>query len=156
MKKIILTLTLVIIVSTFATGQDYETGVGLRLGTSIGVTAKHFVGQKSAFEGLLTSRWQGFEITGLYEIHNNAFDVDRLNWYFGFGAHLGFYNGDNTPWGEANTNYVLLGIDGIIGIEYNFNDIPINLGLDWKPVFNLTGYTGFWGDALALSVRYYF
>jgi hypothetical protein len=156
MKKIILTLTLVIFISTFATGQDYETGIGLRLGTSIGVTAKHFVGQKSAFEGLLTSRWQGLEITGLYEIHNNAFDVDRLNWYFGFGAHLGFYNGDNTPWGEANTNYVLLGIDGIIGIEYNFNDIPINLSLDWKPVFNLTGYTGFWGDALALSVRYYF
>ncbi len=26
-------------------------------------------------------------------LHNNAFDVDQLNWYFGFGGHIGFYNG---------------------------------------------------------------
>jgi len=156
MKKIILTLTLALFLNTLASAQDYNTAIGLRLGTSIGVTARHFLGEKSAVEGLLTTRWQGLEITGLYEFSNNAFDVDRLNWYFGFGAHLGFYNGDNTPWGESGTSYAILGIDGIIGMEYSFIDVPINLSLDWKPMFNLTSYTGFWGDALALSVRYTF
>jgi hypothetical protein len=156
MKKTFLTITLAILITSLASSQDYKTGVGLRLGTSIGATIKHFVGQKSAFEGLLTTRWQGVEMTGLYEIHNNAFDVEKLNWYFGFGAHLGFYNGDNTPWGDAGVNYTLFGIDGIIGMEYAFSEVPINLGLDWKPVFNLTGYASFWGDALAFSVRYTF
>lgn len=156
MKKHILILALVSLISGYSFGQDYKTAAGLRLGTSIGGTIKHFVGEKSAFEGLLTTRWQGFELTGLYEIHNNAFDVNRLNWFFGFGGHLGFYNGDHTTWGDTGTNYTIVGIDGIIGMEYSFEDVPIVLTLDWKPMFNLTGYTGFWGDALALSVRYYF
>jgi len=158
MKKIILTLTLVIWISVIASAQDYNTGVGLRLGFSTGLTLKHFISQRSALEGLLSTRWRGFEVTGLYEVHNNAFDVERLNWYFGGGGHIGFWNGDNTfgSWGNKGTNYIVIGIDGILGIEYNFEDFPINIGLDWKPAFNLTGYSGFWGDGGALSIRYIF
>lgn len=156
MKKIILTLTLVIFISTFGSAQDYNTGVGLRLGFSNGLTVKHFLSQRSAVEGLLATRWRGFEITGLLEVHNQAFDVDRLKWYFGGGAHIGFWNGDNTHWGDTGTNYTIIGVDGILGIEYSFSEVPINLSLDWKPAFNLTGYTGFWGDGGALSIRYIF
>jgi hypothetical protein len=72
MKKIILTFALVIFLSAFASAQDYNTGVGLRLGFSNGLTIKHFVSQRSAFEGILSTRWRGFELTGLYEVHNNA------------------------------------------------------------------------------------
>lgn len=156
MKKIILTLTLVIFISAFGSAQDYNTGVGLRLGFSNGLTVKHFLSQRSAVEGLLATRWHGFEITGLLEVHNQAFDVDRLKWYFGGGAHIGFWNGDNTYWGDTGTNYTIIGVDGILGIEYSFSEVPINLSLDWKPAFNLTGYTGFWGDGGALSIRYIF
>jgi hypothetical protein len=156
MKKIILTLTLVIFISTFASAQDYNTGVGLRLGFSNGLTIKHFLSQRTAVEGLLATRWRGFEIAGLFEIHNEAFDVDRLKWYFGGGAHIGFWNGDNTHWGDTGTNYTIIGVDGILGIEYSFSEVPVNLSLDWKPAFNLTGYTGFWGDGGALSIRYIF
>lgn len=156
MKKAILTLTLVIFISAYASAQDYNTGVGLRLGFSNGLTVKHFLSQRSAVEGLLSTRWRGFEITGLYEVHNQAFEVDRLNWYFGGGAHIGFWNGDNTNWGDTGTNYTLIGIDGILGIEYNISEVPINISLDWKPSFNLTGYSGFWGDGGALSIRYIF
>jgi hypothetical protein len=53
-------------------------------------------------------------------------------------------------------NYTVIGIDGILGIEYNFEEVPINIGVDWKPAFNLTGYSGFWGDGGALSIRYIF
>lgn len=158
MKKIVLTLTLVIFFTAFISAQDYNTGVGLRLGFSNGLTVKHFVSRKSAFEGLLSTRWRGFELTGLYEVHDNAFDVNRLNWYFGGGAHVGFWNGDYTygRWGREGYNYVVVGIDGILGIEYNFSEFPINISLDWKPAFNLTGYSGFWGDGGALSIRYIF
>lgn len=158
MKKIILTLTLVLFFAVYANAQDYYTGVGLRLGFTNGLTVKHFISDRVALEGLLSTRWRGFEVTGLFEIHNQAFDVERLNWYYGAGAHIGFWNGSNTydRWGVEGVNYTVVGIDGILGIEYNFEEFPLNIGLDWKPMFNLTGYSGFWGDGGALSIRYIF
>lgn len=48
------------------------------------------------------------------------------------------------------------GIGGISGLEYSFDEVPINLGTDWKPVFNFIGYTGWWADGGALSIRYIF
>ena len=156
MKKLIITLTLVIVMVTAANAQDYNNAIGIRGGLFSGLTLKHFIGDRAALEALLETRWSGLGVTGLYEIHANAFDVDRLNWYYGGGAHIGFYNGSNTKWGTANTSYSVIGIDGILGIEYNIPDIPINISLDYKPVFNIIGYTGFWGDGGALSIRYIF
>lgn len=142
--------------SSVGFAQDYTTGIGIRGGYFNGLTIKHFVGDKAAFEGILTSRWRGFQVTGLYEIHNQAFHTPRLNWYYGFGAHIGFWDGNETNWGNRGDTYTVLGIDGILGIEYNFSEIPINIGIDWKPSLNLVGYSGFWGDGGALSIRYIF
>jgi len=155
MRKGILTIILFISILTLASAQDYKTGIGFRAGLSQGLTVKHFVNGKAAFEGLLSTRWSGLEITGLYEIHNQAFDVSNLNWYYGFGAHIGFWDG-NRDWGVLNRSYTVVGIDGILGIEYNFNEVPFNIGLDWKPSVNLSGYYGFRPDGGALSIRYIF
>ncbi len=158
MKKILITLLIVFCSAALSNAQDYRTGVGLRGGFPSGLTVKHFTGEKSALEFLLASRWRGFEITGLYEIHNQAFNVERFKWYFGFGGHVGFWNGDYTYkyWGDPGTNYTVVGIDGILGLEYSFTEVPINLSLDWKPAFNFIGYSGFWVDGGALSIRYIF
>ena len=156
MRKLFLTLILFMSIVTLVSAQEYQTGVGLRGGLSSGLTVKHFVSDKAAFEGILSTRWQGFDITGLYEVHNIAFEVDRLKWYYGGGAHIGFWNGDNVHWGDPGTSYTVIGIDGILGIEYSFSEAPINIGVDWKPAINLVGYTGFWGDGGALSIRYIF
>jgi len=155
MRKIVLTFILAISIVTLSSAQDYNTGVGLRGGCAQGVTLKHFVSSKAAFEGILSTRWAGFAVTGLYEIHNQAFEVDNLRWYFGGGAHIGFWNGSNVTWGDDD-QYVVIGIDGILGIEYSFTEAPINIGIDWKPAINIVGYTGFWGDGGALSIRYIF
>lgn len=138
--------------------QDYRTGVGLRGGFESGLTIKHFTHEKSAMEFILASRWRGFEITGLYEVHNQAFETERLKWFIGFGGHVGFWNGDYTYkyWGTQGTDYVVVGIDGILGLEYSFTEVPINLSLDWKPAFNFVGYSGFWADGGAFSIRYIF
>ncbi len=155
MRKIILIFVLAVSTIALINAQDYNTGVGLRGGTSQGLTVKHFVGDKAAFEGILSTRWGGFEITGLYEIHNVAFEVDNLKWYYGFGAHIGFWDG-NDSWGDADKAYTVIGLDGILGIEYSFSEAPISIGLDWKPAFNVIGYPGVWPDGGALSIRYIF
>ncbi len=155
MRRLVLIFVLVVSIGTFAEGQDYKTGIGLRAGFSQGLTIKHFIGRNIAVEGLLETRWQGFDITGLYEIHNEAFEVERLNWYYGFGAHIGSFNGDNVRWGEPNSQYLVIGVDGILGIEYSFTEAPISIGIDLKPALNIIGYVGFWYDG-GLSIRYIF
>lgn len=158
MKKIVIVCLIVVCLGSIVNAQDYRTGIGLRGGFESGLTVKHFTHEKSALEFILSSRWRGFELTGLYEVHIQAFDVERLKWFVGFGAHVGFWNGDYPYkyWGTPGTSYTVVGLDGILGLEYSFTEVPINLSLDWKPAFNFIGYSGFWADGGAVSIRYIF
>lgn len=139
--------------------KDYNTALGLRGGSGNGVTVKHFISDKNALEGILFTRWGGFNLTGLYEVHKGFPGANGLNWYYGPGAHIGNWvdNGRN-PWFKNNDEkrYFVIGADFILGIEYNFKEIPINISADWKPAFNLIGNSGFWGDNGGLSIRYLF
>ena len=156
MKKLMLGISLILLFSGVVKAQDYNTGIGLRGGFSSGLTVKHFISDDTAIEGILSSRWHGINITGLYEIHKKSFSINELSWYYGFGGHIGFWDGDRVGWADDDDAYTVLGIDGILGLEYSFKEVPINLSLDWKPALNLIGYTGFWGDGGALSIRYIF
>ncbi|MCH7411572.1 hypothetical protein MM239_19455 [Belliella sp. DSM 111904] len=160
MKKVFYTFLLVAMmaIGNEAMAQGYNTGIGLRAGVGNGLTVKHFLSDKAAFEGILHSRWRGLLITGLYEIHNDISEVRGLRWFYGGGAHLGTWNSNrgNQPWGDPNRSYTVFGLDGIIGLDYKFDGAPVNLSLDYKPAFNITGYTGFWGDEVALSIRFTF
>lgn len=156
MKKSILVLVVALFIVFESKAQDYNTGIGLRGGFASGLTVKHFLSQTKAIEGIFDSRWHGVNITGLYEIHAQAFNTDRLNWYYGVGGHIGFWNGKYYRDVRNDADYTVVGIDGILGIEYNFKEIPVNLSLDWKPAFDLVGYSGFWGDGGAISIRYIF
>ena len=158
MKKYCLVILFVFAFSGLIKAQNYETAIGIRGGFAPGLTVKHFLTDKTAVEGIFSTRWGGFMITGLYEIEAPAFDTEGLSWYYGGGAHIGFWNSSNSdnPWWEDdhNDNYTILGIDGIIGLSYTFAEIPINVSIDWKPMINFVGYSGFWGDMAAISVRY--
>jgi hypothetical protein len=48
------------------------------------------------------------------------------------------------------------GIDGVTGLDFKFNNLPLNIALDWQPSFEfgvgtLNGFQGNWGG---LAVRY--
>jgi len=141
--------------------QDYDQAVGLRGGLFNGVTYKKALSGGNYLEALGAVRWRGFIVTGLYEITQNLDpETPRLNWYYGFGAHIGIWSDyyDNNPWfDEDRDDFMVIGADGIIGIEYTFEEVPINLSADWKPVINLFGADSFTGfDGGAVSVRYVF
>ncbi|MFO8234207.1 MAG: hypothetical protein R6U04_02210 [Bacteroidales bacterium] len=155
MKKIII-LSIFLLAGTFAFSQSYNTGVGVRGAFASGITIKHFVKDNAAFEGIVSGGTWGMDITGLYEIHARAFDVDRLNWYYGGGAHIAQWNNDYPHIADGDGNNVVVGLDGILGLEYYIEEIPFTISADWKPVFNLIGYTGFWGYGGAISIRYTF
>ncbi len=161
-------------ISAFGIGQmpaqDYKTGVGLRGGWIGGITAKHFIQEGRALEGIFSSGWgwRGYQITGLYEIHKAAFtkdDVKGFFWFYGAGAHFGGgyidekWHPTGTYTGYYDTyHYSAFGIDGIFGLEYKIEDIPVTLGLDIKPFIEFSNYRDypfhFWDGAF--SIRYVF
>lgn len=140
---------------------QYNTGIGIRGALGPGLTIKHHIEPDVAIEGILSSWYRGVVVTGLYEQHFPALGVDNLRWYLGGGAHVGFWTASNgrpvnNPWFAEGNGGVAVGLDAIGGIEYTIPDLPINISADWKPGFNLIGYTGFWVSDAALSVRYVF
>lgn len=136
--------------------QPYSTGLGIRLGQGTSITGKMFVLDNHAIESIFTIRNRGFEMTALYEKHAEAFNVSQLNWFFGFGGHLGYQDpiGSETSI-ASDQNNVFAGVDGIIGLEYTVGAIPIAFSIDYKPMLNLAGNQDFvWAGGL--SVRYLF
>jgi len=158
MKKAGLILLFTTLLSGFAMAQNYESAIGVRGGLFNGVTYKQAITPQNYFEGIASFRWEGFMVTGLYEIVKPLdANAPGLDWYYGFGGHVGFFDADNDgPWDEGDFDGPIIGADGILGIEYTFAEVPINLSLDWKPSINLVGYDEFWGDNAAFSIRYVF
>lgn len=151
--------------STQANSQVYyEKAVGLRFAWGIGVTGKYFLNDNAAIEGIVRYRDFGsgvydffwLNIQGLYEIHKPLEDVaDGLQWYYGGGAYVGFYGGDfDYPGSDFDRTFV--GISGVLGLDYKFANVPINLSVDWIPSFQLVGGTGFTGESGGLAARYTF
>lgn len=138
--------------------HEYSTALGLRFGYGTGIDVKHNLDESSSIEGLVDLQWHGLLITGLYEKNFPVIkQEDGFRFYMGGGAHVGFWsNYRNHPWYEEsdNRNHVALGVDGIIGLEYTFGEIPLNLAIDWIPMLNIADHAAFWGGGVGLSVRY--
>ena len=142
---------------------SYGTAVGLRLGVQSGITGKQFMRDGNALEGILSTHINRKGVTGtiLYEWHRNAFGAKNLLWFYGGGGHVGYYRyktyyDSSTPDKNSKSgNFVEIGADGILGIEYAFSSVPFSLSLDTKPYLSfISGFTG--GFDGALSIRYVF
>src|SRR5882757_6700066 len=163
MKKLTILIGLLIglnnLVSGQAMGQSYKTALGVKVwGDGGGISLKSFVQPNRAFEGVAYFWNRGTRLTGLYEFH---FDIDGapgLKWYVGPGAHLGFYNNRyyDRNYYDGNGAGTFVGIDGVLGLDYKFADVPINLSLDWQPSFEFGANRGFMGNWGGLGIRYTF
>lgn len=145
MKKLILS---VFLATTFlaasaqnqtANSPEYKTAIGAKLWTGGGISVKTFIKDNNALEFIGYFDRFGTRITGLYEIHGNLSSEGALKWYVGPGAHVGLYKG-----------ITAVGIDGVVGVDYKFTNMPLNLALDWQPSFELgsgtrNGFNANWG-----------
>ena len=139
--------------------QNYQTAVGLRFGgVTNGLTVKHFISNKSALEGILSLGHRNFIVTGLYEMHAPIDKSGLFNFYYGFGAHIGFFQNGSSYYYNNNHQYnaaTVAGLDGIAGLEYKFQKAPINIGIDFKPFMDFYNGSIVYFDG-AISVRYTF
>ena len=156
MKKGVLLIVCSILLTVSVTAQEYKTSMGLRAGLPVGITAKHFLNKTYAVEGILATRWGGIVLAGFLEKEYRIADYPGFYWFWGGGAHFGRWDEGYNPRIKSTYSGPVLGIDGIIGIEYTFEELPLNLSIDLLPGVNLVGYTGWAGINGALSVRYVF
>lgn len=134
--------------------STYRQAIGLKFPGGFSVTYKKFVTDTHNIEGQLTSWNKGFRLAGLYEFNFYSFpSVEGLSWFVGPGAHVGFWKKQYT---KDYSSAADIGIDGILGLDYKFRDIPINVSLDWEPAVTLVGTTGFTPAYGGLAVRYTF
>lgn len=144
-----------------ADATSYNFAAGLKFGGyENGISGKYFMTSDIALEGVLGFRNNGLVVTGLYEINMEAFNVPELKFYYGFGGHIGAIgSGTYQRFGGTNqvyrNNQILLGGDGVIGLEYMIPQSPIAVSLDLNPRIELA--TGpFFDIAPGLGVKYFF
>ncbi len=138
--------------------QDYKTALGVRLSSAApsvnnSISIKQFINDKMAVEGLL-SFGDPLALGVLLEMHK-PLSASGLKYFYGGGGYLAFvktYN-PNKLKNETNANF---GAQGVVGLDYKFNNIPLNLSLDWKPELNLVSDINFEPAAVGFTARFTF
>jgi hypothetical protein len=85
----------------------------------------------------------GLVLSGLFEIQKPLPEPTGLYWYLGVGPTVGSVN-----------ESLLLAVNGVLGIDYTFQDLPINIALDTGPVVQLIGNRNLFSWGGGLAVRY--
>jgi hypothetical protein len=154
MQKKITVLLFFIFCFFAANSQDYDMGIGAKIGMAPGISVKRFITTDLAGEAVLTYRWQGVNLTGLAEFHVPVFDTEGMNFFYGGGIHIGVWDSGLARDLPASGHQLNMGIDGIVGLEYSFRDVPFLIGMDWKPNFNIFQDSRLIIDEISLVLRY--
>lgn len=164
MKRFLLCTALAIIgFSVFS--QDFRYAAGIRAGYTAGVEFRIYTDELNSYKFLLGTRQNGAVIHALKEFHQPGLFsfTNHLNFVYGGGLHVGYerwnrrYYRTNSSYYVTNTDFIA-GIDGLAGLEYMFPEVPLSLGIEAKPYFDLFGRKVFDLELFdfAFTVKYHF
>ncbi len=144
-KQFLLLAILTISTTTFA--QNYSSAIGLKFSSNSGlggsaITYKHFIKPNTAIEALVSFS-DPIAIGALYQVYKNLGQTNSLQWYYGGGGYFAF-----------SKPKVGLGATGVIGIDYKFDNVPINLSLDFKPELRILPTAGLDFNTFGFAIRY--
>lgn len=180
MKKLLITLAITVLAMGFAIAQPKA--IGGRIGYNLEVSYQHetatgmleidagltpFIFSRNLFDAdgnPVQYRYGRAQIVVFYDWLMNI--TTDLYWYIGGGAGVSWGYGDfyDIPHYNKQGNLVKFNRMGLpiglqVGMEYDFS-IPLNLSLDWRPMFNVFALRQ--GDLVsnllnvAVGVRYRF
>ena len=140
MKKLLTVLVALFAFVALASAQPRA--IGLRAGWGGEVSYQHTLGAENFLE--VDAGWgaEALSIGAAYDF--TIAPVGPFSFYAGPAAHVWMGND------------LVLGVGGQLGLEYFFETIPLQVSLDWKPVFTLIPGTGFGWQSFGLGIRYAF
>ena len=161
MKKVILIallFTLGIFSVNVSNAQDYKTALGVRLSSSSAmvnnsISIKHFISERTAIEGLF-SFGDPLALGAMIEFHK-PLSGEGLTYFYGGGGYISFVKKVNVNTSKTSTD-PNFGAQGVIGLDYKFTNVPLNLSLDWKPELNIVSDINFEPAAIGFTARFTF
>ena len=157
LQKIVLTVVLAFAGMFIGNAQE----LGVRFGdVSAGSVAIDGIFSTGEFNRLHAdlSFGDGVAADLLWDFLYRPLGDEAFNWYMGVGPYLALldenkYYSDGRKDNETNFN---LGAAFEIGLEYRFIDIPVVLGLDYRPSLEVIDNTSFHWEGFGLNIRYVF
>jgi hypothetical protein len=145
MKKVFLVLAVFIAACSFARAQE----VGIRVGNvTAGSVAIDGVFGLSKFSRIHAdvSFGNGLGVDALWDFLYKPLKIESesFHWYVGAGPYMQI---DDPFW---------FGVAGEVGLEYHFSDIPLALGVDWRPRLSIVETTDLHFESFGFNVRYVF
>ena len=160
MKKIAIVCSVIAVLSSLQSlsAQNYKTALGVRLSSSNAmqsnsISIKQFINEKTAIEGLFTFG-DPLALGALIEFHK-PLSAAGLTYFYGAGGYIAFLKNVNVTTQKTSTD-ANFGAQGIIGLDYKFNNIPLNISLDWKPELNIVTDINFEPVAIGFTARFTF
>lgn len=161
MKNLVLSMVLAILPLTCFT-QQYKTALGLKTGSNAyflgnGVLSlKQFIKGANAIEVNVGGNPSSIWLQGVYE--RNSLLKNNVDWYWGIGGNIAVWN--TMYYYSPYSRYYykieegsVAGLDFRLGLEYTFEEIPLNIVADMGPTIRTIPYgnIGWFGD---VGVRY--
>jgi hypothetical protein len=149
LKPIMKNLKLLVLVfglALFATLESHAQEVGLRFGNvngnNVALDGVFSLGEFSRVHADLSFGNDGVGIDALWNPVYDEIGSSDFKWYAGFGPSI--FLSEDFKFGAA----------GEIGAEYLFTEVPITIGLDWRPYFILVEETSFDAGGFGLNIRW--
>lgn len=166
MRKIY--IVLLVFISSFAVNevkaQDYQSAIGAKIGYGFIGTYKKFLGEAPALDVYVGfGFYNGFIAGANYQHHMDISGVDRLRWFIGGGVSVLTFAPTRFLGQRLNNGYIDFGINFNIGLDYSFDNIPLNLSVEYSPTFIIAStydnayglsYNRFRGGYAGASARY--
>jgi hypothetical protein len=155
MKRKLLLLLLFALSSTVTFAQrerldlTYKTAIGARF-TPFGVSLKvNNAYRKRSVEAIAYFQDNTYVGTFLYYWNLTLDKKFTTRLYFGGGGQAGYSN-------KNDASDAFGGAVGVVGLDYKFQKLPINISLDWQPSFQFGDVEGFNGNYGGIALRFAF
>jgi len=160
MKLVIRNILFILLIAGKGYAQPGRHALGVR-GTldGVGISYKSYTGSRYAIEtqlnfgGIRYLEGKSISAAALIEYHL-PLPSPEFRIFFGGGLHFGRWT-DRQDAGHPNE--IIIGLDGVGGIEYLFRKFPLSISGDLRPSLNYIQEVEFFPHGmLGVGLRYYF
>ncbi|MBN1415557.1 MAG: hypothetical protein JW973_10690 [Bacteroidales bacterium] len=139
-------IVLLFLLSFQLKAQHYTRDAGFRAGTFSAVCYRQYLNDNKHWEIMAGLKRNAIRVTYMREYVQPALHKHSPNLFFiyGFGVHTGISRMDyyrvftRTYYYDDYRYSPVIGMDGYLGLEYRFSELPFIIGIDFKPFFEFS------------------